>query len=76
MMQRDTQTYAPLNTTYIQSSQMRFERRNSEVPQEIPAVDLYSWFPIPLPTAQSVPGGRQRIISAAKLWFIHPIKES
>lgn len=40
VMQRDTQAQAPLNITYIQSSQMRFARLNSEVPQEIPAVDL------------------------------------
>ena len=42
VMQRDTQAQAPLNITYIQSSQMRFARLNSKVPQEIPAVDLYS----------------------------------
>lgn len=61
VMQRDTQAQAPLNITYIQSSQLRFARLNSEVSQEIPAVDLYSWFPIPSPTLQSVPGGGQGI---------------
>lgn len=57
VMQRNMQAQAPLSITYIQSSQMRFERLNSEFPQEIPAVDLYSWFLIPPPTVQSVPGG-------------------
>lgn len=42
VMQRDMQALAPLNITYIQSSQTRFVRLNSEVPQDIPAVDLYS----------------------------------
>lgn len=35
VMQRDMQAQAPLNVTYIQKSQMRFARLNSEVPQEI-----------------------------------------
>lgn len=62
VMQRDREAQAPLSITYIQSSQMRFVKLNCEFPQEIAAVDLYSWFLIPPPTVQSVPGGGWGII--------------